>query len=503
MPLALNQNKDNALPSDSKDSAPKPAKPRAPLRRPNVVVRVRPFAESGGHSDQREAVYKRLASWEDGVVVIEDNVGTDNGSLTGTRSESFTFGRDVLGPSAKQIEMYDVVAAKLMTSVCSEGFSGFIFAYGQTGTGKTHTIFGPEASWRSIRHEESGILPRAVAAILDTVRARAETTSFVLTASAVEFYMCQCTDLLDGGAACIIGADHKPLGLVNMPIESEAQCVDFMSRVRAQRHTRATYMNAATDGHEGSSRSHAAMVLTLRQLNKQTGSVLTTELHIMDMAGAERPKSLTPQNVAHQCAALAILEHERGMDVTIGDQGAIINYELSQLRTAVVQASEQHEKGLPLLNAKALNTAFVEYAKGCFDGSALLSMIVTLSPARGCGWETWFSCTYGVDLQKLRCPVRAQKAKDLAKLIAATEKTVEKMADELAHAEVIGAVNKYVTKRIVMARHEARTLEQLRRLQAGGAPTTAAGESGLGSWAASRQGHAGDGTDGGPACVIS
>ena len=73
----------------------------------------------------------------------------------------------------------------------------------------------------------------------------------------------------------------------------------------------------------------------------------------------------------------------QGAEPGLADQGIIINYELSQLRTAVVQASEQHEKGLPLLNAKALNTAFVEYAKGCFDGSALLSMIVTLAPAPG------------------------------------------------------------------------------------------------------------------------
>lgn len=95
----------------------------------------------------------------------------------------------------------------------------------------------------------------------------------------------------------------------------------------------------------------------------------------------------------HQSAALAIAERERGAEPTIGDTGVLINYELSQLRTAVVQASEQHMRGAPLLNAKGATTAFVEYAKGCFDGSALLSMIVTLSPARGCGWETWFSCT--------------------------------------------------------------------------------------------------------------
>ena len=143
---------------------------------------------------------------------------------------------------------------------------------------------------------------------------------------------------------------------------------------------------------------------------------MTTELHLIDMAGAERPKSTTS-------TMLAIIDFEKGEEPSIAGQGMIINYELSQLRTAVVQATEQHHKGLPLVNAKAAGTEFIEcaasrttaargltngkglatrptlrtracrYAKGCFDGSALLSMIVTLSPARSCGWETWFSCT--------------------------------------------------------------------------------------------------------------
>ena len=416
-----------------------------------------------------------MASWEEGVIVLEDEVGLANGSRTGKRTQTFDFAKGVLGTTAKQPEVYDAVASELVKAVCEDRYSAFVFAYGQTGTGKTHTIFGPAPSWRSIRHSESGILPRAVASILDAMRPRAATAAFTLTASAMEFYMCECTDLLDGGATCVIGADHKPVGLTQMPIESEGACLHFMDTVREQRHTRATYMNGANgDGHEGSSRSHCAMVLTLRQLDRESGAIVTTELHVMDMAGAERPKSVTGfGGEGHHSAALAIAEKERGAEPTISDQGVLINYELSQLRTAVVQASEQHMKGLPLLNAKGVNTAFVEYAKGCFDGSALLSMIVTLSPARSCGWETWFSCTYGVDLQKLRCPVQPQKARSLAKLIAASEVAIGKFKEELALAESKGAMNKYVERRAVMAKGEARVLEQLQRLQAGGADPSA------------------------------
>ena len=51
------------------------------------------------------------------------------------------------------------------------GYNGTIFAYGQTGTGKTHTMVG---SWNkkssgSTLHSQSGITPRAIAHIFSTI----------------------------------------------------------------------------------------------------------------------------------------------------------------------------------------------------------------------------------------------------------------------------------------------------------------------------------------------
>ena len=156
-----------------------------------------------------------------------------------------------------------------------------------------------------------------------------------------------------------------------------------------------------------------------------------------------------------------------------------------------MQATEQHYKGLPLIHSKAAGTEFIEYTKGCLDGSALLSMIVTLSPARSCGWETWFSCTYGEDLQKLRCPVQPQRTTSLAKLIADTETAIGKLREDLAAREDVASkakgalhLGKYHARRAVQLRHDTQTLEQLQRLAALGA----AGKTS---------------TNDGPACVIS
>mmetsp|Transcript_43080 Transcript_43080/g.119146 ORF Transcript_43080/g.119146 Transcript_43080/m.119146 type:complete len:442 (+) Transcript_43080:109-1434(+) len=429
-----------------------PSAPRVPLQEPSVVVRVRPLAESGGHSGDGPPVYKRLASWADGVVVLED---------AHTRQQ-YSFARSILAPEATQGEVYDAAAAELIQAfVENEGYNVLLFAYGQTGTGKTHTIFGPEQSWQDIRHPDCGIFPRAVAAVFDSLQARRATTSFVLTASAMEFYMCQCTDLLDDNKPCLIGEDHAPVGLCSVPLEQPFDALGFMERVRAARTTRSTLMNKASGGHEGSSRSHCALILTLRQLDLESRLCTKTTLNVMDMAGAERPSSTAED---HTSAISAIMDYWRGKTPTTGGQGTVVNYELSALRTAVVQATEQHRMGRPLRVTKQLGTAFVEYASGCFSGSALLGMIVTLSPAPSCGWETWFSCTYGEDLRRLRAPVVPQKGKPFDQLLGACRDAAARSAEALSKTPASGPAAKYLPRRTVQARHDERESDLFSRI---------------------------------------
>ena len=78
--------------------------PRPALRAPSVVVRVRPLAESGGHSAEGKPVYKRLAKWDEGAIVLEDNVDDlGTGRTTGSsRPQVFTFAKEILGTDATQ-----------------------------------------------------------------------------------------------------------------------------------------------------------------------------------------------------------------------------------------------------------------------------------------------------------------------------------------------------------------------------------------------------------------
>jgi len=421
-----------------------------PLKKPNVIVRVRPLATEGGHSADDPPVFKRLASWVDGVGVVLEEPGGPSGQ--GDRQQKYTFARCILGPEATQEEVYGQSTKDLVHDFVSNGYNGLVFAYGQTGTGKTHSIFGHESSWGDVRHEQAGIFPRAALQIFAALESRAADTAFVLTASAMEFYMCECTDLLSDNAQCFIGVDHTPIGLVAVPLTCPEDCLAFMETCRAKRTSRATLMNAAEGGHQGSSRSHCSLILTLRTVEKDSGKCMKTALHIMDLAGAERP---TKAGYDTSSAVQAVMDYWRGKPITVGGQGFIVNYELSALRTGVVQATEQHKKHKPLVIPKAMGTSFYEYAAGCFSGSNLLSMIVTLSPAPSCGWETWFSCTYGEDLNKLRCPVVPQVSKQLDRVVATSGASAAKSADALSATPHIGPASKYLKKRTIQARHDA------------------------------------------------
>ena len=239
--------------SDKKTGKKKNKRIRAPLIKPSVFVRVRPLAESGGHSNDGPPVFKKLADWRNGSVVLEDRHG----------ESSYNFAQDILDTDAKQVDVYESTAAEVVTKfVQPNGYNVLYFAYGQTGTGKTHTIFGPNHSWDDLKHPDAGIFPRAVTSVLDDLQARSN-NSFSLTASAMEFYMCQCTDLLDDNKPCLIDKDdNSPLGLINIPITCPNDAIGFMAQVRSNRTSRETLMNKAGKGHAGSSRSHCAMILT-------------------------------------------------------------------------------------------------------------------------------------------------------------------------------------------------------------------------------------------------
>ena len=74
-----------------------------------------------------------------------------------------------------------------------EGFNGTVFAYGQTSSGKTFTMQGPDIYDRNMK----GIIPRMIRTIFDTIEAMPESIEFQMKVGYCEIYLEKIKDLLN------------------------------------------------------------------------------------------------------------------------------------------------------------------------------------------------------------------------------------------------------------------------------------------------------------------
>ena len=94
------------------------------------------------------------------------------------------------GDGIRQAEIYEQSSAPIISNVL-EGYNGTIFAYGQTGTGKTHTMTGVIGD-----EELRGIMPRAFDDIFRHITDDSDQTQFLVRASYLEIYNEEVRDLL-------------------------------------------------------------------------------------------------------------------------------------------------------------------------------------------------------------------------------------------------------------------------------------------------------------------
>uniref|UniRef100_A0A182SYH1 Kinesin-like protein n=1 Tax=Anopheles maculatus TaxID=74869 RepID=A0A182SYH1_9DIPT len=144
-----------------------------------------------------------------------------------------------------QQTIYDEVVRPLVASVM-EGFNGCVFAYGQTGTGKTHTMEGIKNDL-----EQKGIIPRAFEQIWGHIN-RAQNMNFLVAVSYLEIYMEELRDLLKPNATCSLELRERDGGIVH------------------------------------SSRSHAIFLIKIEMCEAGSTLVKVGKLNLIDLAGSER-----------------------------------------------------------------------------------------------------------------------------------------------------------------------------------------------------------------------
>ncbi len=116
-----------------------------------VAVRCRP-----ANAEEKKNVQPSVVTCDTENKSIKLSYGPTNKKIM----KNFTFDR-VFGADSTQEEVFDAIVRPILDETLS-GLNCTIFAYGQTGTGKTHTMEGDINS-----EEDAGIVPRSVKAILE------------------------------------------------------------------------------------------------------------------------------------------------------------------------------------------------------------------------------------------------------------------------------------------------------------------------------------------------
>ncbi|XP_067408563.1 kinesin-like protein KIFC3 isoform X2 [Emydura macquarii macquarii] len=186
----------------------------------------------------------------------------------------------VFSPQATQQDVFQEVQA-LITS-CIDGYNVCIFAYGQTGAGKTYTMEGTP--------ENPGINQRALQLLFSEVRRKAPDWDYVITVSLAEIYNEALRDLLGKEPQEKLDIKLCPDGSGQLYVpgltEFQVQSVEDINKVFEFGHI--NRVTECTSLNEHSSRSHALLIITVRGLDYSTGLRTTGKLNLVDLAGSER-----------------------------------------------------------------------------------------------------------------------------------------------------------------------------------------------------------------------
>mmetsp|Transcript_34120 Transcript_34120/g.102048 ORF Transcript_34120/g.102048 Transcript_34120/m.102048 type:complete len:813 (-) Transcript_34120:2163-4601(-) len=192
-----------------------------------------------------------------------------------------------------QQPVYECSAARLVCDFIN-GFNATCLVYGMTGSGKTHTMFGSadEELEGSPSTDLEGIVPRACKEVFEAIEYRKRHLQLhfdvSLSASFVEIYGNDITDLLKKGNACghsKAAAQRYVLeGTADVPVRNKMDVMTLLQHGESQKRKAATAMN------ERSSRAHSLFILTLRQQCLSTDEIKTSKLFLADLGGCEQTK---------------------------------------------------------------------------------------------------------------------------------------------------------------------------------------------------------------------
>jgi len=270
----------------------------------------------------------------------------------------------VLKPNITQEQVYNGAAKHIVKDVLG-GYNGTIFAYGQTSSGKTHTMEGVIGD-----PDLQGIIPRIVNDIFNHIYSMEENLEFHIKVSYFEIYMDKIRDLLDPSKVNLAVHEDKNKsvyvkGATERFVSSPEEVLEVIEEGKSNRHVAVTNMN------EHSSRSHSVFLINVKQENLENQKKLSGKLYLVDLAGSEKVS-------------------KTGAEGNILDEAKNINKSLSALGNVIAALADGNKSHIPYRDSKL--TRILQESLG---GNAKTTVVICCSPASYNESETRSTLDFG------------------------------------------------------------------------------------------------------------
>ncbi|XP_062046398.1 kinesin-like protein KIF1B isoform X1 [Lepus europaeus] len=318
---------------------------------------------------------------------------------------------------ASQNRVYNDIGKEMLLHAF-EGYNVCIFAYGQTGAGKSYTMMGKQ------EESQAGIIPQLCEELFEKINDNCnEEMSYSVEVSYMEIYCERVRDLLNPkNKGNLRVREHPLLGpyvedLSKLAVTSYTDIADLMDAGNKARTVAATNMN------ETSSRSHAVFTIVFTQKKQDSETNLSTEkvskISLVDLAGSERADST-------------------GAKGTRLKEGANINKSLTTLGKVISALAE--------VSKKKKKTDFIPYRDSVLTwllrenlgGNSRTAMVAALSPADINYDETLSTLRYADRAKQIKCNAVINEDPN-AKLVRELKEEVTRLKD-LLRAQGLGDI---------------------------------------------------------------
>ncbi|OQS04421.1 kinesin [Thraustotheca clavata] len=346
------------------------------------------------------------------------------------------------GTSTTQEVIYNYLQSSVEQVV--QGFNCTIFAYGQTapyqdlGTGKTHTMMGPD---NALPLQEgmplpgdSGVIPRAVNSIFQELKTVGLSgAGAVVHCSYMQIYNNQVYDLLQASNV----HEQKPLQVREM-IKGNAKHIyvsgisefrvananDVMQLLKLGSQNRTI---RATECNEKSSRSHALLQVNIEvesRGSESTTIIRRAKLNLVDLAGSEKWDTDI------------VMSNDRTRELRN------INASLSALGNVIAALTDKKRTHIPYRDSKL--TRLLQDSLG---GNTRTIVIATISPSEAAIEETLSTLQFAERAKQISLNIQVNEVVDDAILLARAQKEIAKLEQLLQaqpNKEQLGALEAQV-----------------------------------------------------------